>query len=1239
MKWQNVFSVSLIVCLLTISLSGLAQAESLPPQVGIEPSSAVAPKGYVPISTQRSVKAVANGADILLIQTALPWNSDANTQVLDSLGYTYDIVDMGNIGTVDMFSYPVVLIVNDQVQAFYDQYAAQVTTFEAYVSSGGVLVFFAAGAGWAGGVLTSPLPVGVTWVDGYDPTNHIEDSAHAIVTGILSGGNVEWGGPLTNNDLTGNYCSHGYFSNVPADAHVILASDIWNEPTLMEYSFGGGKVIASTLTWEAYWAWYPGKGGSFAKKALDDVFLYAFSGGTTPTDDIQLDLRVEDAPDSVTVDKSPGSYVDIVARVSGGKAYTPTVTLQVPSDMFGLPTTAFTRDLPNNEGGQSVQYENLGNGNYRIGTTLKALDAYQSDFYKEIVWRFQIPQGTSPQNNIELRATVAVPGLAIAHPTDRAKLDIIDWGTSIVITNRQLLFDKYGTNGNWREVSLLLEEVYKSLYFRWGEVFYVDYYGIEWNQGTDESAANTVADDVDDLLETWYTQLTGERDGISLEPTFLVIVGGDETIPFYRMDDDDYHSWPRNCPNQNVTCEEDIGPNNTQDPVLNAYEDNYFLSDNIYADIDGGKSDWEKGKLELAMGRIVGATAGDMRNLISNGNLETKPLTDAVLMSLQGSQTPDMESALNAKNVDIYGLNSPDMVDNNNWTRQQFLDAWQREYQLIYYGGHGKYHAFPGPGGWNNDVWMWQLPQGHIGENHPLLVADACNLGVPTDQDGGTWAPSTNDAVMYKLANLGMAGMVASTGLSSYDPGGGTAYGEEFVNGYIDELIADGAYSTYSDWFGQAFLDAKRNYAHGWTWDKSDKKTMLEYVYYGLPWTFMETPDNPTALAALESKGYDISYALPQTIGISSYSKVLTTTVSTYQFTPVDGFELLEIPGAEYLYTYQEPVLPYVLTILNLPSGATVSSVQIIGEHSVALGQHNIPAADPANMYHPTTGYTSTMSVSGIYPATRYSYEVNSYTDRTEVRIAIAPAALNVETQAVTLYDATVLQVNYDAAQPVLVHGLDFAPEYRGNEAIDATAIVENVGATAKTLTAILNIYDAAGVLTGTLTISSFAVNAGEDYELPLSWTGSLPHGGYNATLTVYEAGSRLASAPGSFSVSAGSIRAFDAPSGIKMGGYGNFSLTFANYRSSAVNVIADIFVYDRNGIQVAKLLQRNFWVSARSEGTTNWSWTPENLGMGSYTVEAVVTVDGQVHTSSSQHLSVMGEHVVYLPIVLRSQQ
>ena len=238
------------------------------------PSSAEKPEGYQLSRVQSRLASNAGGSDILLIQTSLPWNSSANTQVLAELGYTYDVVDMRNIDGVDLFRYPVMLIVNDQVQAFYDQYAQQIAAFENYVSNGGLLVFFAASDGWAEGTLLAPLPGGVRLTTpAYENYNYVVNSNHPIVSRQLSEGIS-----LSNGDLFSNYCSHGYFSGLPPGTNVIL-EESHGQPTLIEYPIGTGRVIASTQTWEHNWAYHIGDDGygPFARKALDDLFLYAFS--------------------------------------------------------------------------------------------------------------------------------------------------------------------------------------------------------------------------------------------------------------------------------------------------------------------------------------------------------------------------------------------------------------------------------------------------------------------------------------------------------------------------------------------------------------------------------------------------------------------------------------------------------------------------------------------------------------------------------------------------------------------------------------------------------------------------------------------------------------------------------------------------------------------------------------------------------------------------------------------------
>jgi hypothetical protein len=79
--------------------------------------------GYSPVKLEATgfqVQAVAGAADVLLIQSALPWQSTADTTVLNQLGYTYAVADMYQVPSLNLNDYQVILIVNDQNQSFYN---------------------------------------------------------------------------------------------------------------------------------------------------------------------------------------------------------------------------------------------------------------------------------------------------------------------------------------------------------------------------------------------------------------------------------------------------------------------------------------------------------------------------------------------------------------------------------------------------------------------------------------------------------------------------------------------------------------------------------------------------------------------------------------------------------------------------------------------------------------------------------------------------------------------------------------------------------------------------------------------------------------------------------------------------------------------------------------------------------------------------------------------------------------
>jgi hypothetical protein len=284
MKIKNLLAGAIILLGITISFSTPSIALALGGDKTTSP-----PPGYQPVKpTIVKTRALATvvPSKILLIESSLPWGSYADMTVLDNLGYTYDVADISQVSSKtlpqSLAKYQVVIIAGDQNQAFYDSYSKIESFFETYVKNGGVLVFFACDNGWAGGNLTAPLPGGVLKNDVnpslpefYEYWNWIYDDLHPIVTDILTESS-----PLTNDDLVGNYCSHGFFSifGVAKNLDVIFVGSNSYMPTLIEYSVGKGTVIASTNTWERSYDVETSSGDNFfATKALDDIFKYAIS--------------------------------------------------------------------------------------------------------------------------------------------------------------------------------------------------------------------------------------------------------------------------------------------------------------------------------------------------------------------------------------------------------------------------------------------------------------------------------------------------------------------------------------------------------------------------------------------------------------------------------------------------------------------------------------------------------------------------------------------------------------------------------------------------------------------------------------------------------------------------------------------------------------------------------------------------------------------------------------------------
>ena len=139
-----------------------------------------------------------------------------------------------------------IIIEGDQPQDFYDTYTVHQDVFNTFVYNGGTIFWVASDYGWAEGDFTSTLPGDVTWRDYNDYYNDIVNFEH----------------PITKNfpaQLYGSYASHGGFDNLDTGLPITnimiylretSSTDLF--PTYIEYRYGAGRVLATTIPLEWY---------------------------------------------------------------------------------------------------------------------------------------------------------------------------------------------------------------------------------------------------------------------------------------------------------------------------------------------------------------------------------------------------------------------------------------------------------------------------------------------------------------------------------------------------------------------------------------------------------------------------------------------------------------------------------------------------------------------------------------------------------------------------------------------------------------------------------------------------------------------------------------------------------------------------------------------------------------------------------------------------------------------------
>lgn len=703
-----------------------------------------------------------------------------------------------------------------------------------------------------------------------------------------------------------------------------------------------------------------------------------------------------------------------------------------------------------------------------------------------------------------------------------------------------------------------------------------------------EIGVNVVANKIDDLIEKWHSRSSAN---------YLMIVGGDEIIPFYRADD------PTNV--------EDDHAYNSDDPVLDTMDHDYFVSDNIYADTDG--KDIDKGELELMTGRIVGCSTSDMKKFIENGLKGPSTLNKVVVASLTEAANREWDADWAIKELKKKWTITDENVlnDNNGWRQKELTDALQKGFVIFAYFAHGEYNQYATPG-----LEAYEIDDVNsnncISNNRPFIANDGCRLGIVTDEDGTIWNPEWDDCIIYALVRHGISGSFGSGGIMWWWLAEDVArYGELFGNDFFEELKIKSGSKTVT--VGEAFTQAKKNYnPANPNFDSYDKKTMLEYILFGVPWMALDPEEPDTDQTNPDGSQIEIKVSDPTRLPDGSYSVTIEVTVTGYNVLRENGFDIISINGASQKGGILKPEIPMAEIPILLPKGSTISSVTSQESTSTSIGFYNIPCSGPLIETIGGIGYTEQTDVIGYYPLESYYIDVSTFENYEKVSLYIPLVQHNPQTDDTILFNYTKFKLAYQIPAPLLLKTfVTDKTEYYFGEPMTASFELQNIGLDKLFGISInLALKDCHGQILASTSSQTFDLLPGEKREVTVVLYQELPHGTY--LLEAQVVGSTLAKSSTYISILSGGIVDFYAPAEVKSGDDITFEVSFMNGKSEDVPGESVIYLYDPHNIEIAEIHSLPTIFPATSITKVNITWNTFGREYGTYTASAMVYAGGE---------------------------
>jgi len=903
------------------------------------------------------------------------------------------------------------------------------------------------------------------------------------------------------------------------------------------------------------------------------------------------------------------NYVEVVAEItvdSSGPAE-PYVTVEIPGDALGFPIDSGVRDCTSCAL-DPVTFYVTGAGRYSATIPLAAGSA---PLRKQFLFRFAVIN-SDPAGDIIPSADVRYGGSdgEVVADVVGPPIRLVRQVPVIILTSRHHLYE---TTYDVGTSMLLLATV------TWtsqgpptspsgglpAAIYFVDDYSSEahdWNNLTwntrNEGTANLATTAIDELLEDWIE----DADDVD----HVLIVGDDDVVPFFR----------RKAPCRGD--ESDHAP--VSDDALNRVVSNdYFLTDNHFGDTN--HSGVTHGDLEVNVGRIVGDNASDLNRLFNAGLNGPSPGPDprAVMASWAGFDLDYAGSRGVLDDVRGWGYSaSMDLVDNDDWRRDDLLDALGGQFSLFIHGDHSSPWAVAAPTGKRKSK-----TDGVTGSELTDAIDDASAArGRPFSGIGGcrTGFTLVSGGVIDHLAGQGFSGVVANAALSYGSPEGSAWYTEWIFNKFWDRAMANRS-------VGSALRRAKADYAPA-GWYCRQRTAVQEITLYGVPW--MRIPRGGSKSVDLQRAAVTVaqSFGAPKALEENTFEvdAIVDSSIHRIDKDTAPGFDLVEVEGCAPGHI-DELVLPAANLEFMLPAGAEVTTVECESSNPLQLGALAIPTYVPAVLLYPDGAdeqWLETPASVGTVPTEQCTWVLRDLDQHRKLGVHVVPVVYEATTRQTTLYEQINVRVVYTIHEPIaLTDFVTAANRVAPGETVATTARVVNASDTLESVSTTLRLVDIGGQEVARTDAGPFDVTAGGTSVVDTSITAPPDEGSYSVRFEVTHGGEVVARADEMIEVSAGHIVEFVVPDSVLPGIPVEFSVTYANTTSAQQSVRFKLAVLDLAGRLEDDLGEVTRTVSANGQSTVTYSWEGRTVPLGRYQIVATVTPDGGTAREAVQMIEV----------------